>query len=169
MSQTLDRHIQIEALMNGVLNAIINGLIAWFMLKERGTVPLWGPHGFGVDLAATAFVLPSLVGMILIAMYRRKIAKGVLSHRPLNGEVVLERYIQRLPRGNVPAALSFGAISLLMIAPLTLAPFALFQITSLSPDAFAVFKGIWAGLLAAIIVRPIVLVALAKEDALAKA
>ena len=49
---------------------------------------------------------------------------------------------------------------MLVIAPLTLLGFYLVGIQQVAPLHYALFKGVWAGLMAAVLVIPMVLVAL---------
>ena len=54
----------------------------------------------------------------------------------------------------------FGLLGLLVIAPLTLLGFYLLGVQQVEPLHYALFKGVWAGLMAAVLVVPMVLVAL---------
>ena len=54
----------------------------------------------------------------------------------------------------------FGLVGLLLVAPLTLLGFYLLGVQQVAPGNYALFKGIWAGAMAGILVVPMVLVAL---------
>ena len=56
-----------------------------------------------------------------------------------------------------------------VIAPITLAGFYLLGVEQVSPLHYAIFKGLWAGLMAGILVVPMVLVALRGESAVTTA
>jgi len=46
-------------------NLVLNGLIAWLLFRTATSVPLWGESGMGIDLLATAFLLPFLTCLIV--------------------------------------------------------------------------------------------------------
>ena len=75
----------------------------------------------------------------------------------------LHNILRRMPTRFWAAGLVFGLFGLLVVAPLTLGPMALLGITELSPLAYAIFKGIWAGVMAGVMIVPIVMVALATD------
>ena len=58
------------------------------------------------------------------------------------------------------SALLFGVIGMIVIAPLTLLGFYSLGVKQVDPVVYAIFKGIWAGLMAGMLVVPMVLVAL---------
>jgi preprotein translocase subunit SecF len=53
-----------------------------------------------------------------------------------------------------------GLVGLFIIAPLTLTGLYLFGVQTMSPEYYAIFKGIWAGLMASLLVVPMLLIAL---------
>ena len=116
MNATLKSHIRMQSRLNFIINLVLNGAIAWFLLKDKPALSAWGEHGYGADLMITGFLLASLVALFAIKGHRSKLAKGQHEAVP-------------------PAELG---------APLP--PF--------SPPAYAVFKGVWAGILAALVIPP---------------
>jgi hypothetical protein len=157
-------HLRNEALAGGVINALINGLIAWLVLKG-GPPLIWsGIHGFPFDILLTAFLLPFIVAAIVISLQRSKLAKGKLQAIHLDADSKIQTLIARMPRGVFPNALLFGLLGLVLGAPLTLLGLFALGVDTFAPVSYAIFKGVWAGFLAALLLIPMVLVALRDPD-----
>lgn len=160
----LKKHIQREVILNGVLNALINGAIAWWIFKELSEVPMWGEHGFAFDLIMTACLLMFFLSLIVMVLHRRKVAKGSMISQPWDSSKPLHCLLRRSPRSPFLSALLFGALGLFIVAPVTLLPLVLLDINTLSPVAFALFKALWAGLLGALLVGPVILLGIAEQE-----
>tara|TARA_R110000850_G_scaffold171677_2_gene297058 strand:- start:24 stop:518 length:495 start_codon:yes stop_codon:yes gene_type:complete len=154
------QHLRHEILVGGVSNTIFNGVIAWFLLKSGPALAWGGDHSFAVDVLATAFILPFIVALIIIPLQRGKLNKGKLEPIYLGASSFMQRVADRLPAGTFKSALIFGLFGICIIAPLTLLGFYLLGVSHVSPLNYAIFKGIWAGLMAALLVVPMVLLAL---------
>ena len=159
----LGDHIRQEVKTAGVSNAFFNGVIAWLLLRGGGQLTLAGERSYAVDILATAFILPFIVTLIVIPLARRKRDKGVLPAVTLDESHWLESRLRHFPAGLGVRALCLGAIGLLLFAPLTLLPLWLIGVDSFTPLAFAVFKGAWAGVLAAAL-TPLMLLLAAREN-----
>lgn len=72
----------------------------------------------------------------------------------------MQRVADRLPAGVFKSALLFGLFGMCIIAPLTLLGFYLMGVEQVQPVTYSIFKGIWAGLMAGVLVIPMVLLAL---------
>jgi hypothetical protein len=160
MSVTARRHLQHEALVGGVSNTLFNGLIAWWLLSGGPALAWWGQHSFGIDILATAFLLPFIVALIVIPLQRRKLSRGKLQAIDLGPDSQLQGWVDRLPFSVWGNALLFGLIGLCLVAPLTLAGFHLLGVSQVPPAHYAMFKGVWAGLVAALLVIPMSMSAL---------
>ena len=154
------QHIRHEILVGGISNAIFNGIIAWLLLRSGPALAWDGDHSFAVDVIATAFILPFIVALIVIPLQRSKLNKGKLAPIHLGDGSFMQRVADRLPAGTFKSALLFGLFGMCVIAPLTLLGFYLLGVTQVSPLNYSIFKGIWAGLMAALLVVPMVLLAL---------
>ena len=163
MSSNARRHLRHEALVGGLSNTLFNGLIAWLLLRSGPSLRWGGDHSFVIDIFATALLLPLIVALIVIPLQRSKMRKGRLQALDLGPDSALQRCADRFPHSTIASALLFGLLGCLLIAPLTLAGFYLLGIEQVSPTAYAIFKGIWAGAMAAALVIPMVLVALRDE------
>lgn len=159
-SNSAKSHLRHEVLVGGISNTIFNGLIAWLLLKSGPSLAWGGDHSFVVDVVATAFLLPLIVALIVIPLQRGKLNKGKLQPIELGASSAIQSVANRLPASTFKSALLFGLFGMCVIAPLTLAGFYLVGIEQISPINYAVFKGIWAGLMAAVLVVPMVLLAL---------
>lgn len=153
-------HLRHEILVGGISNTVFNGLIAWLLLRSGPSLEWFGAHSFAVDVLATALLLPFIVALIVIPLQRSKLAKGKLCIIDLGPDSVWQGIANWLPGSTFKSALIFGLFGLLVIAPLTLAGFYLAGVQEVEPLRYAIFKGLWAGAMAAALVVPMVLLAL---------
>lgn len=158
------QHLRHEVLVGGVSNALFNGLIAWWLIGNGPPLAWGGEHSFAVDIVATALLLPLIVALIVIPLQRGQLRKGRLQAIDLGPGSPVQVFANRLPWATVHSAGVFGLIGLCLIAPLTLLGFFLAGIEQIAPFHYAVFKGAWAGVTAAVLVVPMVLVALRKPE-----
>lgn len=160
MDTGLKKHLWKEAVVGGVCNALANGWIAWLLMRGGPDLVWGGSHSFATDILATAFLLPLIVALIVIPLQRRQLARGRL--QPIDPAClgVLGGVVARFPRGLFASALLFGLVGLASFAPLALLGIYAAGISAFSPQDFAVFKGVWAGLMAGVLVVGIVLVGL---------
>ena len=156
----LKRYLVHNATTNGLANAVCNGLICYWLIKDNGVVTWWGSSNFGGDLLATGFILPFIVTLIVIPVQRAKLNKGkVALIDETEVPAIMQRFL-RFPKSLWANAALFGLIGALLIAGSTILLLALIGVTTFTPLQYAWFKGLWAGLLAAILVGPMVVVAL---------
>jgi quinol-cytochrome oxidoreductase complex cytochrome b subunit len=159
MHQELRSHIRSSAVTNFVANLIINGLLAWWTLRGQTSLTAWGDGAdgaYGPDLLITGFLLAAIVSAIMMALHRRKLARGELA------PVALDPlgWVRLFPRGSLWLACGvFGLLGTLLSA-LLLAAMLVLQVPPLSPAIYAVIKAVGAGILAALIVPPAILVGL---------
>ena len=160
MANSDTAHLRHEALVGGVSNAFFNGLIAWLLLRNGPALAWGGEHSFAVDVVATSLLLPLIIALIVIPLQRSKLSKGKLQSINLGSDSRLQAIANYFPASTFKSALLFGLLGMCLIAPLTLAVFFALGIDSVAPLHYALFKGIWAGLMAAVLVLPMVLLAL---------
>ncbi len=72
----------------------------------------------------------------------------------------LQSWVNRLPASTLGNAFWFGIAGMFLVAPLPLVGFYLAGVEQIAPLHYAIFKGLWAGLLAATLVVPMVISAL---------
>lgn len=163
MAENGRQHLKHEALVGGISNAVFNGLIAWLMLRSGPALAWGGQHSFAVDVIATALLLPLIVALIVIPLQRGKLNRGKLQAIYLGRASFTQSLADRFPASTFKSALLFGLLGMCAIAPLTLFGFFLLGVEQVQPLHYALFKGLWAGLMAAVLVIPMVLVALRGE------
>jgi hypothetical protein len=161
MHSTLARYIIKESSVNFVTNAFFNGLIAWLLLRGGPDLTMWGEHSFAIDLMATAFILLLIVTLIVVPLQRRKVRSGKMNVLLWDPGCKLHRCLQRFPASLWAKGVVFGLIGLVVFIPLTLAPLAILGVTHFTPASYAVFKGLWAGVLAAVLMGPMIMLGLA--------
>lgn len=157
-------HLRHEILVGGISNAVFNGLIAWLLMKSGPALAWGGSHSFAVDVIATGLLLPFIVALIVVPLQRGKLNRGRLDAIDLGPGSPMQAIANRLPAGTFNSALLFGLFGLCAIAPLTLLGFYLAGVEQVSPLHYSIFKGLWAGLMAAVLVVPMVLLALRGSD-----
>jgi hypothetical protein len=139
---------------------VFNGLIAWLLLRNGPALTWGGKHSFAVDVLATGLLLPFIVALIVIPLQRKKMRKGQLPAINLGPHSFAQSFADRLPSSTLKSALLFGLLGAAVIAPLTLAGFYLLGVNQLAPLNYSVFKGLWAGAIAGVLVVPMALLAL---------
>lgn len=153
-------HLRHEALVSGISNTVFNGVIAWLLLGSGPALRWSGEHSFVVDMVATALLLPLIVALIIIPQQRGKLAKGKLHTINLGDASTVQALANLFPASAFKSALVFGLIGVLIIAPVTLLGFYLVGVEQVSPLHYVLFKGVWAGIIAAVLMIPMVLIAL---------
>ena len=163
MTSNRKQHLRHEALVGGISNAVFNGGIAWWLLKDGPALAWSGEHSFVIDIFATAFLLPFIVALIVIPIHRRKLARGKISTMDFGLDSRIQRWVNRLPPSTPANAFWFGLTGLCLAPVLPLMGFYSLGVEQIEPLNYAIFKGFWAGLMAAILVIPMVMSALRKS------
>jgi len=150
-----DRHrsflIIEQSIFAGLINVVINGVIAWLLMRSQTEIPRWGETGMGVDLLATGFILPFATCMIVSRLTRGQVESGKLP--PLEQSQIRPLGFHR--RSSLVRAILMGVIGVVFAsAPLVV----LLDLAQAAPVPFlsyVAFKAIWAGLFA-MVVSPII-------------
>mgnify|MGYP006316643369 FL=1 len=161
MSGDVAAHIRKEVLTNGISNAVFNGLAAWALLKDTEWMPMWGEPSIAVDITATSAILLFIVALILIPLNRSKRRKGKAPEFHWDNSKMLHRFFQRFPRGLVARAFCFAALGIVVVAPISFVPYIVLGVEGLTGPAYAVAKGVWAGIMAGIMCIPMIQMGLA--------
>lgn len=160
MTDQAKSHLRHEAMVGGVSNTVFNGGIAYWLLKDGPPMSWSGGSSFVVDIFATAFILPFIVALIVIPMQKRKLAKGKIAAMDFGPGSRLQAWVNRLPFATWANAFWFGLAGMCFVAPIPLLGFYLAGVEQISPLHYAIFKGVWAGSMAAVLVIPMVMSAL---------
>ena len=143
---------------------IANGLTAWLLLRSATSITLQGgSNNYPSDLAATAFLLLSIIALIIIPIFRKNVRTGKLKSIELDRRNLLHLLLSCFPVNPALSALTFGLLGLVVVTPLTVTVMYLLDFTHITPLSYAIFKGIWAGVLAGVTARPMVLLGLANS------
>jgi hypothetical protein len=149
--------------VSGLSNTLFNGLIAWLLLRAGSNLTLTGEHSYIADIVATAFILPFIVTLIVIPLNQRRRAANKVPSIQLDARYWLQALLLKFPTGLWSRAACIGALSMLIVTPITLFPLWALGLHEFTPTAYALFKGVWAGLMAAVLTTPLLLLAL-QED-----
>jgi hypothetical protein len=155
-----------EVTTNGLSNAFFNGLACWYLIKDKGDLVWWGAHSFGVDILATAFILPWIVALIIIPLQKVKLRKGKTTTWDTNNHPQHFMYFiaKKMPQKLWLNAILFGLIGMLFIAPLILLILFLAGAETFTAAQYTVVKGVWTGVLAATLTTPMILIGLRKQE-----
>jgi hypothetical protein len=162
MNRDITHVVRSERIISGLVNAAINGGLAWYLFKAKPVLLLWGSEGFGADIMVTAFIMLFIVALIVVPIFRRKAQLGNISATWDNGRW-LHRQLQRLPHSLLGIAIIFGLVGMLVFVPPTLLVLSVSNITELTPAQYAIFKGCWAGSLAAVMVGSMIRLAVSRR------
>lgn len=116
MTASHRRWIVINAiLVTAVINAVLNGLIAWATAAGRSRIPLWSTPLVGgpstvTDTVGTLFILPLTTTLILTAVVRLELRRGRLE--PLRCRGGLETLRLYLPPNSLARGAALGTLCL---------------------------------------------------------
>ena len=161
MDREVQHHITKESIVNSICNGVLNGFITWLIIRSKGMQTIWGgEHNFSVDMAITAFLILLIVSLIIIPINKGKVHKGKVPSVKWDQIQALHRILSKFPKSLFLTSFIFGFFGLLIIVPLTLVPLYALGITQMTPSSYSIFKGVWAGIFAGVMVWPIILYAL---------
>lgn len=166
MDHEVQHHITKDSIVNAICNGVLNGYITWLLIKSKGMQTIWGgEHNFSVDMAITAFLILLIVSLIIIPINKGKVRKGKVPFVKWDPNQGLHRILCKFPKSLFLTSLIFGLFGLLIIVPFTLLPLYALGITQMTPSSYSIFKGVWAGIFAGVMVWPIILYALGNATA----
>ncbi len=156
MAMNLTRHIRNESLAQGLGNVVANALIAWLLLRNRDELALWAFDGVAFDVALTCLLLLMIVSWIVMASNKKKLSVGKLDPITPNANSFFQRLVLQLPDSVWKAGACIGVLGLATVAPLTLLSFQLLDVLSIAPMHYVIFKALWTGAMASLVVTPCV-------------
>lgn len=140
-----------QCLIPAIFNFLINGLIAWLIFRSMHSTFLWGEGGFGGDLLITALLLPALTCLIVSPIIVGQVNKGKVLALP----EIYKSQMGMANRSLLVRAIYLGLLGVIFAAlPIVLLLHFILQHTdnvSLVGVDYALFKAIWAALLAMLI------------------
>jgi len=150
MAPLSSRHLRFllldEFLGSILVNLLLNGAIAFGVVRTLGSVPLWGVTSIAADTVGTAFILPVLTSFFTGLLVRAQVVRRLLP--PLPPASLRSAFSQRhwLQRGALLGLASIAAAAVPVIAV-----FALCGPATLGARAFIVFKATFAAALGAVV------------------
>ena len=150
-----DRHrsflIIEQSVFAGIINLVINAVIAWLLMRSLIEVPLWGETSMGVDLLATGFILPFATCLIVSRLTRSQVESGKLP--ALEASQIRPLGFHR--RSSLVRAILMGVVGVIFASAPLVVLLDLAQAAPVPLMSFVTFKAIWAGLFA-MVVSPII-------------
>ncbi len=156
MTQDHRKYLRSQTLIGAAVNVPLNGAIGWAVFRSLDRIPFSGSPSISGDLAATAFLLPLLVCLIVTPLVRLEARKGKV--------VPAERsqgFLSRsLPSGLVLRGIFLGLLAAVTIAPLTIGVLQALGVREMGFWQFVSFKAAFGGALATLITPVVALRAL---------
>jgi len=158
------RFIVSQQLIPFVINAVLNGWIAWAIHKNDTALPLWGSNGYATDLIATGLLLPSITWLILWPLLFKQAAAG---RAPATDGIPQPWGIRLMPsalwRGAVVIGLIGGFFGLVVAVIMQAlgAP-------AMTGQNYAIFKGVYGGLFP-VLLQPAMVFAILRQASLVPA
>lgn len=148
-----------QGLGAALFNLLLNGGIAWLMVRSLRTVPTWGGDlSIAGDTIATAFLLPFITCLVVTRLARAQVEKGRLP--ALGWHRSSHAVLRRLPSRVLPRAAVLGLACAVALGPVVVWTLALLEVRELAAWPFVVFKAAFAGALAALVTPVVALGAL---------
>lgn len=141
-----------------VFNVLLNAGLAWLFFRNLSDVPLWGPQSLALDAVFTCFLLPCIACLIVTPLVRGDVRRGRVPREP--GTTGLAAWFAARSSSARKRSVFFGLAGLALAAPVTVALLALTARDGMILTNFVLFKGLFAGALAAIFVPLIAAAAL---------
>jgi hypothetical protein len=156
MSNELNTHIRAQVRNNFFINLALNGAFAWLLLRGKPAFGAWGENGYAADMIVTGFLIAALLTVIVAKIHRSQLARGQHEAVP---EQALGSIARAAPRNDWLSALMFGTAGALLAA-VTVGVLDLLPLAPFEAAGYALFKGLWAGVLAAFLVPPAIRIGL---------
>lgn len=143
MSQSFSAYLFREQVGSFIVNAVLNGGFAWWLI-QGDTLGLWkGEGAMGPDLLATSLLLAYLLSLIVAWITRRKCRQGKIP--PLQKQP--SAFLQRLPSGTARLAIAVGGLGVLLgLGVVGLMD--VLGIEQMARESYVLFKTLYAGTLA---------------------
>ena len=137
-----------QQLLPGVTNGLINGGIAWGVHRGDSLLGLWEQGGYAGDLLATGFFIPSLTWFILQPLLRRQANAG---RAPVLAGLPTPWLARWMTSSFWAGGLSAGLIGMGLLGGGVVLALQGLGAPEFSGNGYAVFKGMYGALVAAIL------------------
>jgi hypothetical protein len=146
-----------------VFNLVFNAALGWYLFRTHVPVPLWGDPSIGADILGMLFFLPFFTCLVGTPLINRATRLGKVDKLTIRPEQ--HWLLRHLPRSLWVRSILIGAACTVALGPLSIGLLALLDMYSWSLMAAINFKGVYAGILAAVVTPPIALYALSQHEA----
>lgn len=148
-----------------LFNLALNAGLAWLVFRNHTPIPLWGDPSIAGDLLGTLFLLPFFTCLAVTPLVRRAARAGKVDRLDIvPGQ---HRVLRLLPRSIWARAALAGLVCLVLFGPPSVLLLSALGIESFSLATAVPFKGVFAGLLAALVTPWLALYALARDEPIA--
>lgn len=153
-SSTFGAYVRRQSRIAGLVNVVLNPLLAWLAYRRVDFLPLWAGRGVVVDLAVTSVILSLLVALFMTNGLRRDLGAGRVvppADGPRAGPV-----LARLPGG----AWSLGLLLGVTAAGVAVAACGLLHALGESGVPLSVYllaKAVYCGVLGYVVARWVLL------------
>ena len=128
-----------------IINAPLNGLLAWLMFPPVPSLPIWAKGNcIAGDTIGTSFFLPLITCLILTALTRRALRSGAMPGLPLAS---VPRALRWLPANMAGRGALVGLACALTVALITLFSISGAGVEGMTRGEVALFKAVYTGLL----------------------
>jgi hypothetical protein len=150
-----------QIVVPALFNFAFNAAIGWLEFHNHTPLPLWGDPSMGLDILGMLFFLPAFSCLIGTPLIRRAAREGKVDWLPY--AVSEHALLRRLPQSTWRRAAALGAVCTGVLGPPSVGALILFDATAWQLWDAIVFKGIYAGVLAAVVSPWLALYALLDE------
>jgi hypothetical protein len=167
------RWLLLNALViTAVINAALNGLIAWGSAAKEDSIDLWAAPLVGgpstiTDTVGTFFILPLVTTLLITTVIWHELKTGGLA--PLRRSTEGGLLIGRLPKTRLRRGVYFGALCAVLLAPVAVVLLVAIDFGDISVGSFVLYKVIFGVALGAIVTPVIAIAALSDEHVAADA
>lgn len=135
----------------GVVNFVLNGLVAWACYRTLSSVPFFGSQGVVGDTVATSVILPVITCLISVPTIRRRLANGSLEPIWWTPSGRYYAMIYRSLENTLARGLVLGVASVVCAAIPVLVVMWAVPVPALSLREFLLFKATYAAVLGAVV------------------
>lgn len=151
-----------QTIVPALFNLALNAGLAWLLFRKHSPVPLWGDPSIAGDLLGTLFLLPFFTCLAVTPLVRHAARAGKVARLEIAPRE--HRVLRLMPRSVWARAALTGLVCTVVIGPLSILLLSALGIESLSLATAIPFKGVFAGLLAALVTPLLALYALARDE-----
>ena len=140
---TDDRAILVKhGLVPGLFNGMLNGLLAIYAHPSDAIIGLWLHGAYGIDLALTGFLLPTITWLILYASVQKPEGTSSIQSFCSRHEQWLA---DRLGSSRIGSSIVWGALGMLIFGIPVIAMLQVLDAPDLNEISYATLKGAYAG------------------------